>query len=199
MHKLDRNCVSVPACLAAPVATRYDQLHGAEKNTIRSALFTIQGERCAYCERRTGTGKDEGHIEHFRDLIVTETLHFPQPDHLLLVGWQPIHALPYPMYHFFVGHLLVWVFIRTADQGSPFRLYRDDPPAAKPVQAIVSGCLHAVRRDIIPLRPFCATGPDACHDVLHGIFRFLHILQETQSKPIKFVFHGQNMLFERFD
>jgi uncharacterized protein (TIGR02646 family) len=67
MHKLDRNSVPVPVCLAAPVVTRYDHLHGPERNTIRAALFAIQGERCAYCERRTGTGRDEGHIEHFRD------------------------------------------------------------------------------------------------------------------------------------
>jgi len=29
-------------------------------------LLKIQGERCAYCERRTLTDRNDGHIEHFR-------------------------------------------------------------------------------------------------------------------------------------
>jgi uncharacterized protein (TIGR02646 family) len=41
-------------------------LSGAEKAQIREALHAIQGQRCAYCERRTGPGKNDGHIEHFR-------------------------------------------------------------------------------------------------------------------------------------
>jgi uncharacterized protein (TIGR02646 family) len=34
---------------------------------IRTALLQMQRQRCAYCERRTGDAKDEGHIEHYRN------------------------------------------------------------------------------------------------------------------------------------
>jgi len=67
VHKIDRARVPAPACLASPTVERYDRLRGADKETIRKALFAIQGERCAYCERRTGTGDKDGHIEHFRN------------------------------------------------------------------------------------------------------------------------------------
>jgi uncharacterized protein (TIGR02646 family) len=30
-------------------------------------LLDLQKHRCAYCERRTGEAKDDGHIEHFRN------------------------------------------------------------------------------------------------------------------------------------
>lgn len=68
MHKLDRSTAAVPECLVnPPPVRRYSQLHGAEKEAIRTALLLLQGQRCAYCERRTGDARDDGHIEHFRD------------------------------------------------------------------------------------------------------------------------------------
>ena len=67
MQKLDRTKAPVPTCLAAPVVPNYGRLRGADKACIRQALFEIQGERCAYCERRTGTSEKDGHIEHFRN------------------------------------------------------------------------------------------------------------------------------------
>lgn len=67
MHYLDRNSIPIPACLAERVEGRtYSRLSGAEKAQIRNALLNLQGNRCAYCERRTGDAHDEGHIEHFR-------------------------------------------------------------------------------------------------------------------------------------
>jgi uncharacterized protein (TIGR02646 family) len=66
MHIIDRSAVSVPTCLDSPPA-RFRDLRGEDKEEIRRALFTIQGERCAYCERRTGDGRKDGHIEHFRN------------------------------------------------------------------------------------------------------------------------------------
>lgn len=68
MHQLDRTCVAVPQCLVAPAnGRRYADLHGHEKNEIRDRLIEMQLERCAYCERRTGRDRDDGHIEHFRN------------------------------------------------------------------------------------------------------------------------------------
>jgi uncharacterized protein (TIGR02646 family) len=67
MHKIERNAVPTPDCLAEPAAERrYTELYGPEKQEIRTALHAIQKHRCAYCERRTGPEKDDGHIEHFR-------------------------------------------------------------------------------------------------------------------------------------
>ena len=67
MQAIDRNVVPVPLCLVAPPAgRRYDDLHGDEKQDIRLRLLDLQKHRCAYCERRTGDEKDDGHIEHFR-------------------------------------------------------------------------------------------------------------------------------------
>ena len=67
MHALNRNTVPIPACLAVPPAERgYANLHGAEKQEIRARLLDLQKHRCAYCERRTGQERDDGHIEHFR-------------------------------------------------------------------------------------------------------------------------------------
>ena len=67
MHKLNRNSVDTPTCLKAPSADKcYADLRGHEKNEIRDRLLEMQGQRCAYCERRTGTDRHEGHIEHFR-------------------------------------------------------------------------------------------------------------------------------------
>lgn len=66
MHKLDRAKVPVPACLVTPARGRaYTDLHGPEKEEIRKTLLDLQGARCAYCERRTGVARDDGHIEHF--------------------------------------------------------------------------------------------------------------------------------------
>jgi uncharacterized protein (TIGR02646 family) len=68
MRKLDRNAVPVPECLIAPDAERrYAHLTGREKQSIRAALLVVQSQRCAYCERRTGTEPNDGHIEHFRN------------------------------------------------------------------------------------------------------------------------------------
>jgi uncharacterized protein (TIGR02646 family) len=66
MRRLDRMSVTDPPCLRSPVPeSRYGQLKGHEKQEIRDALLQMQGHRCAYCERRTGFERDEGHIEHF--------------------------------------------------------------------------------------------------------------------------------------
>jgi uncharacterized protein (TIGR02646 family) len=67
VRHLDRKSIPVPACLAEQVEGRtYSSLSGAEKAEIRTALLNLHGNRCAYCERRTGDAHDEGHIEHFR-------------------------------------------------------------------------------------------------------------------------------------
>ena len=67
MHLLDRNTVPIPPCLVAPPAgLGYHDLNGTQKAEIRGRLLDLQKQRCAYCERRTGEERDEGHIEHFR-------------------------------------------------------------------------------------------------------------------------------------
>src|ERR1700723_46316 len=67
MHLLDRNTVPIPPCLVAPAeGLAYDHLNRAQKAEIRTNLLALQKQRCAYCERRTGEERDEGHIEHFR-------------------------------------------------------------------------------------------------------------------------------------
>ena len=67
MHKIDRDAVSTPTCLVNPnPERRYGHLRGKEREEIREALLEIQKHRCAYCERRTGSDSDAGHIEHFR-------------------------------------------------------------------------------------------------------------------------------------
>jgi len=67
MHRLHRNNVHIPACLVAPPAGhRYNNLQTTEKAEIRARLLELQHQRCAYCERRTGDARDDGHIEHFR-------------------------------------------------------------------------------------------------------------------------------------
>jgi len=66
MRKLNRQAVACPDCIATPDQEwSYENLTGAEKQEIRDKLLELQGQRCAYCERRTGTERDEGHIEHF--------------------------------------------------------------------------------------------------------------------------------------
>lgn len=68
MQRLDRNSVPAPACITPHDPARlYANLHGPQKTEIRTTLLTIQKERCAYCERRTGLANDDGHIEHFRE------------------------------------------------------------------------------------------------------------------------------------
>jgi uncharacterized protein (TIGR02646 family) len=70
MHALDRNTVPIPACLIAPPAEwDYSDLRGNEKEEIRTRLLELQRHRCAYCERRTGDQRDDGHIEHFRNQV----------------------------------------------------------------------------------------------------------------------------------
>jgi uncharacterized protein (TIGR02646 family) len=67
MHRLNRNIVVMPTGLTPTTPTRrFHELSGAEKLEIRNALLTVQGQRCAYCERRTGFQHDDGHVEHFR-------------------------------------------------------------------------------------------------------------------------------------
>lgn len=68
MHRLNRNTVQAPACITPHDPSRkYEQLTGGQKTEIRNALLTMQKHRCAYCERRTGTAANDGHIEHFRN------------------------------------------------------------------------------------------------------------------------------------
>jgi uncharacterized protein (TIGR02646 family) len=67
MRHLDRTTIPTPACITGLIERRaYSDLTGAEKSEIRGSLLNLQGNRCAYCERRTGDERDEGHIEHFR-------------------------------------------------------------------------------------------------------------------------------------
>lgn len=66
MHRVRRDSVDLPTCLLGSPRL-YSELHGSEKSEIRSALLNMQGHRCAYCERRTGDDRDDGHIEHFRN------------------------------------------------------------------------------------------------------------------------------------
>jgi uncharacterized protein (TIGR02646 family) len=67
MHRLNRASVARPSGLTPTTPPRrYNGLRGHEKDEVRTALLTIQGQRCAYCERRTGVANDDGHIEHFR-------------------------------------------------------------------------------------------------------------------------------------
>jgi uncharacterized protein (TIGR02646 family) len=73
MHRLDRNSVATPACLAnyQYPAQNWDDVSTADKNEIRAQLELMQGRRCAYCEGPLdGLGQ---HIEHFR-----RKGHFPQ-------------------------------------------------------------------------------------------------------------------------
>ncbi len=75
MRKIDRTAVPVPACLEnVPDGWTYSDLRGADKEQIRNALLTIQGHRCAYCERRTGENAKDGHIEHFRNQAVHQDI-----------------------------------------------------------------------------------------------------------------------------
>jgi len=68
VHKLHRTTVPVPVCLSEGTEGRsYGDLYAAEKEEIRATLLRLQGDRCAYCERRTGRERNDGHIEHFRD------------------------------------------------------------------------------------------------------------------------------------
>lgn len=67
MHRLEKNCVATPLCVAGPpLDAEYGDLTSTQRAEIRAALLTVQGHRCAYCERRTGDHrKYDGHIEHF--------------------------------------------------------------------------------------------------------------------------------------
>lgn len=68
MHKLNRQSVPAPACIVPyDPARRYANLNAFGKAEIRTALLTMQKERCAYCERRTGQAQNDGHIEHFQN------------------------------------------------------------------------------------------------------------------------------------
>jgi uncharacterized protein (TIGR02646 family) len=69
MQFIDRSAVPIPDCLVKP-PERYNDLNGLNKEEIRTTLLKIQGGRCAYCERRTGDGRKDGHIEHFRNQAV---------------------------------------------------------------------------------------------------------------------------------
>jgi uncharacterized protein (TIGR02646 family) len=67
MRPIDRTTINIPLCLATSDSERrYPDLHRHEKEEIRTALLAAQKNRCAYCERRTGDERDDGHIEHFR-------------------------------------------------------------------------------------------------------------------------------------
>lgn len=68
MHRLDRNSVPAPLCITPHDPTQqYGDLRGPQYAEIRRALMAMQQRRCAYCERRTGEGGNDGHIEHFRN------------------------------------------------------------------------------------------------------------------------------------
>jgi len=66
MHKLDRERVPAPPCLAKyrPGTHRWEDLDPLDKVEIHRHLVAFQGQRCAYCEASL---LDFGrHIEHFR-------------------------------------------------------------------------------------------------------------------------------------
>ena len=66
MHKLDRNSIPAPACLAGYHWRRdkWDDVTAGDRAEINAALKSMQGTLCAYCE---GPAKDgDAHIEHFR-------------------------------------------------------------------------------------------------------------------------------------
>src|SRR5262245_17191421 len=67
MRTIDRSAIEMPRCLDhADPGRSYADLSGQDKGEIRTALLAAQKHRCAYCERRTGDERDDGHIEHFR-------------------------------------------------------------------------------------------------------------------------------------
>lgn len=67
MRRLNRDSVDKPECLCnVEPGKTYSRLRGAETLQIRECLLEMQGGFCAYCERRTGSGSKDGHIEHFR-------------------------------------------------------------------------------------------------------------------------------------
>jgi uncharacterized protein (TIGR02646 family) len=67
MRRLNRQSVDVPSCLVNPPEDRtYGNLRREQKAEIRQKLLHMQGNRCAYCERRTGKDAHDGHVEHFR-------------------------------------------------------------------------------------------------------------------------------------
>jgi uncharacterized protein (TIGR02646 family) len=72
MHKLNRNGVASPACLAnyQHPAQNWDDVGTPDKNEIRAQLELMQGRRCAYCEGPLDALGQ--HIEHFR-----RKKHFP--------------------------------------------------------------------------------------------------------------------------
>ena len=74
MHKLDRERVPAPACLATHDWHRetWDAVSPAEKQEITAALKGMQGDLCAYCE--CSIDDPGGHIEHFRR---KNAAHFP--------------------------------------------------------------------------------------------------------------------------
>lgn len=65
MRFLDRANTPKPNCLSNTGGRTYNELHGHERNQIRETLWGLQEGRCAYCERRVGRGRDDGHIEHW--------------------------------------------------------------------------------------------------------------------------------------
>lgn len=68
MHFLNRNSVPAPACITPhDPARQYGNLPPPAKSEIRARLLDMQQNRCAYCERRTGTDPNDGHVEHFRN------------------------------------------------------------------------------------------------------------------------------------
>jgi len=80
MHKLDRNSVTAPHCLADydykthswdddPPRTK---ISGIDKQQVRERLMGMQGNFCAYCE---SVLYDGAHVEHFRR---KNKNHFPE-------------------------------------------------------------------------------------------------------------------------
>lgn len=75
MRALNRNAVPMPQCLVDPPPDRrYVHLGAPERAQIRASLLTLQGTHCAYCERITGDGATDGHIEHFRQQAAHDQL-----------------------------------------------------------------------------------------------------------------------------
>ena len=75
MRKIDRTSAPVPECLEnAHEDSTYKELRREHIEQIRRTLLTIQGGRCAYCERRTGENSKDGHIEHFRNQAVHQDM-----------------------------------------------------------------------------------------------------------------------------
>ncbi len=67
MHRL-RRPLEEPACLSGfdYRSNNWDDVSSRQKDIIWEKIFSMQGQRCAYCEKSIPTKGESRHIEHFR-------------------------------------------------------------------------------------------------------------------------------------